>query len=388
MTLRTIRRAPLKRGMRVLIRVDFNVVLKNGRVLDDFRMRETLPTIRFLLKRGCRVRILAHLGRPNGKKVQGSSLKPIARYFSSLIKERILFIEDPFLERSFRRYDESPDILFFENLRFWPGEEKNNSSFARGLARWGDIYVNEAFSNSHRAHASIDSLAKILPSYAGLQLEKEVLSLGNALEKPRRPFLMVLGGAKVSTKLPLLKRFIKKADRVVIAGAMANTVFLLRGFEIGISTREGAALKSLSRAFFNNKKFIYPVDAVVTPGRPAKTSKKEIKDIGAISSSDFIADVGPRSLRRFIEEAKRAKTIAWNGPLGYTDEKRFEWGTFQFIRALSRLPSFRVVGGGETVGIIYRRGMEKKFTHVSTGGGAMLEFLMGKRLPGITPLIK
>ena len=321
MTLRDVRHAHLKKNTRVLLRVDFNVVVKNGRVLDDFRMRQALTTIHFLLKKGCRIRILAHLGRPDGRRVSALSLRPLARRLSHILKRRVTFTSTPFGAGAYRVLDASRDILFFENLRFWKGEERNSPAFAKSLSRWGDVYVNEAFSDSHRTHASIVRLTRLIPSYAGIRFSEEVRFLGRALKNPRRPFLVVLGGAKVSTKLPLIRRFLGRADRIIIAGAMANTVFFLRGMEIGRSTAERDKTHILPKALFSNPKILYPVDARVVHYRAIASSAARVRDTNAIQSHDFIGDVGPRSLAAFYQEAKRARTIIWNGPLGYTDER-------------------------------------------------------------------
>jgi len=386
MKLRDVLHAHLKKNTRVLLRVDFNVVVKNGRVLDDFRMRQSLATIQFLLEKGCRIRILAHLGRPEGRRVSTLSLRPLERHLKHILGRRVIFISNPTSVRAYRDFNNARDILFFENLRFWKGEERDSPAFAKALSRWGDIYVNEAFSDSHRTHASIVRLTRLIPSYAGIRFSEEVRFLGRALKNPRRPFLVVLGGAKVSTKLPLIRRFLDRADRIIIAGAMANTVFFLRGMEIGRSTAERDKTHILPKALFSNPKILYPVDARVVRYRAIASSAARVRDTNAIQSQDFIGDIGPRSLEMFYREAKRARTILWNGPLGYTDERRFEGGTREFALALSRLKSFRIVGGGETVGVINRSGLVKAFSHVSTGGGAMLEFLMGKKLPGISAL--
>lgn len=386
MTLRDVRHARIRKNTRILLRVDFNVIMQNGKILDDFRMRDALQTIRFLLGKGCRIRILAHLGRPGGTRKRGLSFFPLRRHLERVLKKRVFFVSNPLSEDAYRTMDTARDILFFENLRFWKGEEKNSPAFARALARWGDIYVNEAFSDSHRAHASIARLARRIPSYAGIRFSEEVRFLRRVSEHPRRPFLAVLGGAKVSTKLPLIRRFLDHADRIIIAGAMANTVFFLRGLEIGRSTAERDFGRAFPKALFSNPKILYPVDVRVVDYRNTKKSPVRVCGIRDVRREDFIADVGPRSLEQFLREARRARTIIWNGPLGYIDDPRFLGGTKKFALALSRLASFRIAGGGETVGVIHRAGLMKKFSHVSTGGGAMLEFLMGKKLPGVSAL--
>ncbi|MEK7076865.1 MAG: phosphoglycerate kinase, partial [Patescibacteria group bacterium] len=353
---------------------------------DTIHLCQILKTL-FLLKKGCRIRILAHLGRPQGKRVNGLSLRPLERRLKHILRRRVIFVSNPLGADAYRSFDTSRDILFFENLRFWKGEEGNSREFAKSLSRWGDIYVNEAFSDSHRAHASIVRLAQLIPSYAGIRFSEEVRFLARALKNPRRPFLVVLGGAKVSTKLPLIRRFLGRADRIIIAGAMANTVFFLRGTAIGHSIAERDKTHILPKKLLSSSKILYPVDARVVDHRRIAKSAIRVRDTNAIQAGDFIVDIGPRSLAAFYREAKRARTILWNGPLGYTDERRFEDGTKKFAFALSRLRSFRIVGGGETIGVINRFGLLNTFSHVSTGGGAMLEFLMGKKLPGISVLM-
>ncbi len=390
MRLRDITSAPLAQGTRVLLRVDVNAVLKKGGDgrFDDFRMREMIPVIAFLLRKGCRVRILGHLGRPNGRRVPRLSLALFSKRFEALLGRQIIFVRDPFSKDAYTRFNDANIILFFENLRFWPGEEKNSPSYARGLARWGDLYVNEAFSDSHRDHASITGIPKFLPAYAGIQFCREVAMLSRVRKNPRRPLIMVLGGAKVSTKLPLIRYFLGRADRILVAGAMANTVYGLSGIEIGKSTAERMPSTPASPGLFQKSVFLYPEDVRVAPYRSISRGRITTKHIHSLSRGDFIGDIGPRSLARFIFEARRGRTVIWNGPLGYSDMKRFENGTRIFARALSHMHSFRVVGGGETAGLVHRLGLTKKFSHVSTGGGAMLEFLIGKRLPGIEAVKK
>jgi len=325
-------------------------------------------------------------GAPRERPLASSARAPSQAYSSEAGYFCFIFVSNPLGASAYRSFDTARDILFFENLRFWKGEEKDSPAFAKALSRWGDIYVNEAFSDSHRAHASIVRLARLIPSYAGIRFSEEVRFLGRALKNPRRPFLVVLGGAKVSTKLSLIRRFLRRADRIIIAGAMANTVSFLRRMEIGRSTAERDKTHILPKALFSNSKILYPVDARVVDYRAITKSAVSVRDTNAIRTRDFIGDIGPRSLAAFCREAKRARTILWNGPLGYTDERRFEDGTKKFALALSRLRSFRIVGGGETIGVINRFGLVNTFSHVSTGGGAMLEFLMGKKLPGISVL--
>ncbi len=350
MRLRTLQDAPIKKGTRVIVRADLDLGVRNGRIVDDLRILVGLPTIRYLLRRGARVRIIGYLGRPQGKRDNKLSLRPVARQLEKMLKRKVLFLSDPLDKRSIRRHLDSSKIVFFENIRFWPEELENSASFARRLADWGQVYINDAFANSHRREASVAALATLLPSYAGLRLEKEVMVLGGILKNPARPLIVVIGGAKLETKLPVVRNFLKNADKILVGGAIANEMLRKR-------TRKG------------NKKIILPLD-------------------GADNGSAGFEDVGPKTIRLFLALLRQAKTIIWNGPLGHAEIPEFAEGTKAVARALARSNAFTVVGGGDTIAILRKYHLLRGFDHVSTGGGAMLEFLAGKKLPGLEALKK
>ncbi len=363
MVIKRIEEAPIKKGMRVIIRADFDVAVKSGRVWDDFRIRACVPTIRYVLKKGGRVRIIAHLGRPGARRNKKLSLRPAAIRLSKILRRRVILVANPFGPKANGLRHDSSDILLLENIRFWPGEEKNDAAFARRIASWGSIYVNEAFAASHRAHASVSALTKLLPSYAGLNIWREISFLTGVFERSRRPLTAVIGGAKTETKLPVLERFLRFGATVLVAGAPANTFFLAEGRKIGKSLADKELAPNLRR-FLRHPRIVLPVDL--------------------LRSRNAIVDVGPRTVRLFFEKAQNAKKIIWNGPLGHTPA--FSRGTVEFAKKLKRVRGLKIVGGGDTVTILKKHHLLNVFDHVSTGGGAMLEFLAGKKLPGIEAL--
>jgi len=342
--MRSIKQIKNLKGKTVLLRVDFNVPIKNGGVLDDFRIKAALPTINFLLKRGAKIILITHLGKDGTE-----SLGPVVKKFFAISK----------ISKN--------QVSFFENVRKFPGEIKNDLTFAKKLAKMGDIYVNDAFSVSHRAHASIVLLPKLLPSYAGFQLEEEVKNLSHAFKTPKHPFLFILGGAKFSTKMPLIKKYLKLADYVFIGGALANDFLKAKGYDVGKSlvddTNYGIA------SILKNKKLILPTDFVI--------------------KNKAIIDIGKKSIKNLETIIKKAKLILWNGPLG-----KYEDGgaaatkkILKFIALQSKIAKAEsIIGGGDTVALISKMKMEKKFSFVSTGGGATLDFLANGTLPGIKAL--
>ncbi len=398
--LRTIRNINI-RQKRVLLRVDFNEPLKGGKLVDDFRMRSHLPTIQFLLKQKNSLVIVSHCGRPAfaptvvgatvGKPAlkikNGFSLQPMARHLSQLLNKKVIFVSDPFMGPGLARISRlrSGEIAMIENIRLWKGEEKNDKRFAKQLTKLGNVFVNDAFSASHRAHASIVGVTKFLPSYAGLLLEKEITALEKVASRPKRPFVAVLGGAKISDKLPLIQKFLHSADGIILGGALANTLFSVHGFEVGKSVID-TAFKDTG-GFYGNQKILLPYDVVVSR-RVAEKAKTETKKIGEVSTSEFILDAGPQTLTLFGKSLAGAKTIVWNGPLGMSDFETFSSGTIEFGRMIKKIRAFSVVGGGDTIAVLRRHNLLSGFSHVSTGGGAMLEFLAGKKLPGIEVLKK
>lgn len=334
------------------MRVDFNVPIKNGKVLDDFRIKKALPTIEFLQKKGAEVILISHLGK-DGKE----SMKPVADCLKKYVKK---------------------NVILLDNIRKFPGEEKNDLSFAKKLSKLGDLYVNEAFSVSHREHASIVSLPKFLPSYAGFQLEEEIKNLSKVFKKPKHPFLFILGGAKFSTKMPLILKYLKLADRVFIGGALANQVFKEKGYETGLSLveNENYGLPSIVK----NQKIILPCDVVVL-----NRGKRRVTMPYNVSPKENIIDIGPETIKDLEKKIKKAKMILWNGPLGKSSDG-FDGATDKIIQAVAKRKAISIIGGGDTVDLISKLRMEKKFTFVSTGGGAMLEYLAKGTLPGIKAL--
>lgn len=353
--MRSIKTVKNLKGKTALVRVDFNVPIVRGKVLDDFRIRAALPTVEFLLKKGARIILLTHLGE-DGR----ASLEPVIKRFyaiSGISKER---------------------VTFFGNLRKFPGEIKNDPAFARKLAQMGDVYVNEAFSVSHRKHASIVALPKYLPSFAGLQFEKEVKNLSRVLGKTRHPFLVILGGAKFSTKMPLIKKFLKSADNVFVGGALADDFLRAEGEEVGksLTDQENYGIAQIIK----NKKLILPVDVVVKNGRQLINKKA-----AEVQKGETIVDVGGESVTNLAPLIRAARLILWNGPLGI-----YEHGgaaaTEKVLKMVAAARAESILGGGDTVDLISRMKLEKKFSFVSTGGGAMLDFLAKGTLPGIEAL--
>ncbi len=372
------------RGKRVLIRADFDVEVKDGKIVDDFRIRKTLPTIRECLKHGARVRLIAHMDRPHGRRKKALSLEPAAQYLGRVFKQPVSLVSDPFASTALGRYGAAPCLLF-ENIRFWPEEEAGDDAFASRLAQWGDLYVNEAFANSHRAHASMVALAHKLHAYIGHSLADEIRYLELVRDRPKRPFVVILGGAKLETKMPLLKRFLKTADAVIIGGILANTIYALQGGEIGkskLDMKAGLNAPSLLR----NKKLHVPRDVVVVKNLRG-SARRFVKDIKTVGPDDYIVDIGERSIRHFSSVLNNAATIVWDGPFGYVEVPEFARGTKSLARAIARSPqALSVVGGGDVIAAVGAKMLLSTFTHVSAGGGAMLAFLAGEKLPGIEAL--
>lgn len=388
MKLKTLKEANIEKGMRVLVRVDFNEPLANGLVSDDYRIKTALPTINFLLKKGARIILISHLGRPNGKKVASLSLLPVQRLLSRLLRKRVILERDFSKPYLWEKSSLDNEIVLLENIRFWPEEEKCDLKFAKKLASLGDFYVNDAFGASHRAHASISGIPKYLPCAAGFLLEKEVRALEKLLRNQRRPFFVVLGGAKASTKIDLVKKYLEEADGVLAGGAIGNTILAARGFSIGRSLADGMAKNDLKKYVdISSLKLHSPLDAVVV-NKVFSRSKSRIVHMGLIGKKDYIVDIGPETCIFFAKVLESAKTILWNGPMGVIEIDKFSRGTLNLVKALKKIKAYKVTGGGDTIAFLKKHRLMDVFNHISTGGGAMMEFLAGKKLPGIEVLRK
>jgi phosphoglycerate kinase len=390
MGLRTVRDADVQ-GKRVLVRVDFNVPIESGKVLDDWRLRATLPTIRYLTERGAKVILLSHLGRPKGKRDEQFSLRPVAQRLSELLGQPVQFADDcvgEVAEQGVARL-QAGEVLLLENLRFHAGEEANDDSFAQQLARLGDVFVNDAFGAAHRAHASVHAITKFLPSYAGLLMEREVTHLSRLLEAPEKPFVAVLGGAKVSDKIGVIRNLLTKVDALLIGGAMAFTFLKAQGYETGKSLVEADKLDLanalLGEAREKGVELVLPVDVAVAES-DAEDAATQVVPVTAIPADKAGYDIGPETANLFAERIRTAKTVFWNGPMGRFERTPFKAGTKAIAEALAQCSGTTVVGGGETAAAAFEFGIADKVTHVSTGGGAALELLEGRELPGIAVL--
>jgi phosphoglycerate kinase len=390
MGLRTIRDVDVQ-GKRVLVRVDFNVPIENGKVLDDWRLRATLPTIRYLTERGAKVILLSHLGRPKGKRDEQFSLRPVAQRLSELLGQPVQFADDCVGEVAEQAAAQlqAGEVLLLENLRFHAGEEANDDSFAQQLARLGDVFVNDAFGAAHRAHASVHAITKFLPSYAGLLMEREVTHLSRLLEAPEKPFVAVLGGAKVSDKIGVIRNLLTKVDALLIGGAMAFTFLKAQGYETGKSLVEADKLDLanalLGEAREKGVELVLPVDVAVAES-DAEDAATQVVPATSIPADKAGYDIGPETANLFAERIRTAKTVFWNGPMGRFERTPFKAGTKAIAEALAQCSGTTVVGGGETAAAAFEFGIADKVTHVSTGGGAALELLEGRELPGIAVL--
>lgn len=376
------------KGKRVLVRVDFNVPLEGNGVQDDTRITAALPTIESLLSRGAAVILCSHLGRPKDAPDPKYSLKPVAEHLRTLTQAPVHFVEEavgPKAEAAAQALKPG-EILVLENTRFYPGETKNDPAMSAALAKLAELYVNDAFGSAHRAHASTEGVAHHLPAVAGLLMEKEIQYLGQALAEPKRPFVAILGGAKVSDKIEVIRNLLTKADRVLIGGGMANTFFAAQGIAMGDSLVEADAIETAKGLLADAAgKLELPADFVIADAFDEKANSKTMA-VGDVPAGWRVLDIGPKTVAAFATVIKGAGTVVWNGPMGVFEIKPFAAGTFGVAEAVAASNAVSIVGGGDSVAALQQSGLAEKITHISTGGGASLEMLEGKLLPGLAAL--
>jgi phosphoglycerate kinase len=377
------------KGKKVLVRVDFNVPLKDNGVGDDTRIRAALPTIEYLLKQGAAVILCSHLGRPKGGPDPKFSLKPVADYLAGLLKKPVAFATDcigPEAEKAAKALKPG-EVLVLENTRFHPEEEKNDMGMAKQLASLADIFVNDAFGSAHRAHASTEGVTHFLPSVAGFLMEKEIQYLGEAIANPKRPFVAILGGSKISDKIGVIKNLLTKADSILIGGGMANTFFKAQGYPVADSLVEDEALETAKELVkTGGTKLRLPVDVVLGDKFDADATSKTMP-VGPIPDGWRILDIGPETVKAYSKVIESAGTVVWNGPMGVFEFPKFAVGTFGIAKAIAASKAVSIIGGGDSVAAIQESGLANKITHISTGGGASLEMLEGLELPGVAALL-
>jgi phosphoglycerate kinase len=389
-TIRTIRELPIE-GRRTFIRVDFNVPIEAGKVTDASRVEATLPTLQHAIERGAKIVLASHAGRPKGKRKPEYSLEPVGAVLAEKLKCEVLLTDDCISDAAGKIVADLREgqVALLENLRFHPGEEANDEAFARELAKLADVYVNDAFGAAHRAHASVSALPRLFRERGvGFVMEKEIGALERMRTADVHPFVAVLGGAKVSDKIEVIESLLERVDELLIGGAMANSFLAAQGLNVGKSRIEADKLplaRSLMlKARERNVQLLLPVDVVVAESLEATSGKPT--DVNAIRPEEMALDIGPRSVKNFGERLRRAKSVFWNGPMGLFENPPFAEGTFGVARALAECPGFTVVGGGDSVAAVQVAGLADRYSHVSTGGGASLELIEGKKLPGIEVL--
>ncbi len=381
------------KGKRVFLRVDFNVPLDNGKVGDETRITKTLPTIELLLNRGAKLIVASHLGRPDGKVNPKYSMKPVQEAFAAILKKPVQFSEKIIGSEVEKLSHDLGDgeVLLLENLRFHKEEEENNADFAKKLSQLADLYINDAFGAAHRAHASTEGITHYLPSYAGTLMYREIEMLTGLITKPEKPFVAIIGGAKVSSKIKILNNLFNKVDTMLIGGGMAYTFLKSRAVPVGSSLVEkefeSQAFQIIDKAAYENVDFQLPVDHVIADSFSEKGKIKTVDKMGIIDGWMGM-DIGPKTISAYEKIIKSAGTILWNGPMGVFEMDKFANGTIQIAKAIAKSNAKSVVGGGDSLAAIAKAGVEDKITHISTGGGASLEFLEGKTLPGVAALLK
>src|SRR3989344_1536345 len=381
------------KGKRVLVRVDFNVPLDKitGEITDDKRIKETLPTIKFLIDRNAKIILCSHLGRPDGKVVESLRMDKVALRLGQLLNKKVNKLNDcvgDYVKEEVMKMKDG-DVVLLENLRFHPDEEENDESFSRQLADLAELYVNDAFGTCHRAHASTYGATKYLKSAAGFLVEKEIRIMGRSMENPDRPLIGILGGAKLgdekfSDKINIIENLLLKVDKVLLGGAIIFTFFKAQGKNVGTSKMQGQFIDMAKRLLKNNK-IILPVDVVIADKFDANADSKTV-DVNNISDGWMGLDIGPKTIKNYKQILKDAKTVVWNGPMGVFEFDKFSIGTKELAKFLTTLNATTIIGGGDSAAAVEKFGYAQKLTHVSTGGGASLEFLEGKKLPGILAL--
>jgi phosphoglycerate kinase len=378
-------------GKRVFVRVDFNVPLENGQITDDTRIRETLPTIRYLIEKGARVILASHLGRPKGKVVEEMRLTPVAARLSELLGKPVAKADEAIGQAVEAKIAElgNGDVLLLENVRFYPGEEANDPELAKAFAALADLYVNDAFGAAHRAHASTEGIAHYLPAVSGLLMEKELSVLGKALHNPDRPFTAIIGGAKVKDKIDVINNLLGIADNVIIGGGLSYTFLKAQGYEIGKSLVDNEKL-DLANGFIRKAKekgvnFMLPVDVVVADAFSADANTKVVPIDGIPRDWEAI-DIGPKTRELYAETIAKSKLVVWNGPMGVFEIEPFSHGTRAVAEACAKTSAYTIIGGGDSAAAVEKFQLADKMDHISTGGGASLEFMEGKALPGVVAL--
>ncbi len=378
-------------GKRVLVRVDFNVPMENGVITDDTRIRAALPTIQYLRGQGARIILASHLGRPKGERAPELSLRPVGVRLAQLLHAPVAFSEDVVGTEALARTLAlgAGDVLLLENVRYDKGEEKNDPQLAAAFAQLADVYVNDAFGAAHRAHATTEGVAHLLPSAAGLLMERELRVMGDALAAPERPFAAIIGGAKVSDKIRVIENLLTKVDTLLIGGGMANTFLLAQGHRMGKSLVEAdkteLARALLEQAATTGKELLLPVDLVAAK-RFAADAPARVAALDDLQDDEMALDIGPQTSRLYADAIARSHTIIWNGPMGVFEMERFALGTDAVAQAVAAVQGVTIIGGGDSVAAVEKAGLAERMTHISTGGGASLEFLEGRLLPGVAAL--
>lgn len=380
------------KGKRVLCRVDFNVPLENGVITDDTRIEASLPTIQYLIKKGAKVILATHLGRPKGQVVEELRLDPVAKRLGELLQQDVIKTDEAVgeeVEKAIANMQDG-DVLLLENVRFYPGEEKNDPAFAQALSQLADIYVNDAFGTAHRAHATTAGVASYIPAVAGCLMERELETLDGALSNPKRPFTAIIGGAKVKDKIDVIENLLTKVDNLIVGGGMANTFVYALGHSVGKSLCEEdkleVAKQLIAKAKQNNVNFLLPVD-LVCADEFKNDAKTVVCDINEIPNDYMALDIGPKTIEAYKNVVNQSKLVIWNGPMGVFEMDAFANGTKQVAEALaSSKETFTVIGGGDSAAAAQKFNVANQMDHISTGGGASLEFMEGKELPGVVVL--